>query len=190
MNNFNILHLMSRSLQKKKINIFTAFPITLTARPDNLTISETWLPVINKEYFQLPGFHSYHLVINSRTQGGVSIFVCNHIKSIQIEELRMLNDFIKTNTIRINIHSATYILCTIQRHHSIHEAVEYFDILCTLLRNDVMRNNKIVITGDLNMNLLDNTTHYETNDYLAALKIYNFFRSHLQTYQISRQFNP
>ena len=64
-NNLNILHINSRSLPKNFDNI-TAFLNTLITPPDILAVTETWLTDINKEYFQLTGYHSYHLVRNRR----------------------------------------------------------------------------------------------------------------------------
>ena len=105
-----------------------------------------------------------------------SIYVSNHIKSVQIKELTLLNEHIEINTIRITVNSTTYILCDIYRPHSKHEDVEEFtDVLSTVLQKNTIKNEKVIIIGDLNINILEHTTHNATNNYLAALQIYSFF---------------
>ena len=72
--------------------------------------------------------------------------------------------------------SGTYIQCSIYRPHSKHEVVkELTDTLCTLLQDDIIKNDKVIVIGDLNINLLEHATHNATNNDLAALQIYNFF---------------
>lgn len=174
-NNLSILHINSRSLPKNFDNI-TAFLNSLIPPPNILAITETWLSDLNKNYFQLSGYHTYHLVRHTRSRGGVSVFISNNIQSMQINELTIVNDNIEINTTRITINSATYILCTIYRPHSKHEAIDQFtDIICTLLQRDIIKNNKVIMIGDLNINLLEHTTHNPTNNYLAALQLYNFY---------------
>ena len=135
------MHINSRSLPRNFDHI-TAFLNTLSTPPDILSITETWLSENNKEHFQLPGYHSFHLVRNIRTQGGVSVFVANSIKSLQIKELTILNDNIEINTLRITFNSSSYIICTIYRPHSKYEAVQEFtDTLCSLLQKNMIKNN-------------------------------------------------
>ena len=62
------------------------------------------------------------------------------------------------------------------RPHSKHENIEAFtDNLFTLLQRDEIKKNNIIIIGDININLLEHTTHTATNNYLAALQTINFF---------------
>ena len=141
-----------RSLLKFFYNI-TAFLNTLTTAPDILAVTETWLSDINKEYFQLSGYHSYHLVRDRRAQGGVSVDNKNYYELSYI-----------------------YSMFNMYRPHSKYEAVEEFtDTVCKLLQKDNIKNNQVIIIGDRNINLLEHTRHNATHNYLAALQIHNFF---------------
>ena len=172
---FNVLHINSRSLPKN-IDHIIAFLNTLVTPPDILAVTETWLSNINKDFFQLSGYHSYHLVRNTRAQGGVSVFISDKIQSSQVKEMTMINSNIEINTIKVTINSTSYFICTIYRPHSKHEGIEEFtDILSTLLQKDNVKKCNTVIIGDLNINLLEHTTHNATNNYLAALQTMNFF---------------
>ena len=165
----------SRSLPKN-IDKITAFLNCLSASPDILAFTETWLTDNNKHLYQLPSYHSYHLTRNTRTQGGVSVFISNKLNIEQISELTIANGDIEINTIKINTSSTNLIICTIYRPHSKHIAVEEFDnILNTLLHSDIIKTAKIIIIGDLNINLLEHTTHPPTNNFLINLQALNFF---------------
>ena len=170
----NILHINSRSLPRNIDNI-VAFLNSLITPPDILVVTETWLSDRNKDFFQLPGYHSYHLVRNVRAHGGVSIFISNKIESSQLKELTVINDNIEINTTRVSIDSITYVICAIYRPNSKHEGIEAFtDNLFALLHKDNVMKNNIVIIGDININLLEHMTHTATNNYLAALQTINF----------------
>ena len=173
MTNLNIMHINSRSLSKNSDNI-SSFLKSLQTPPDILTITETWLNINNKHLYDFPGYHSYHLIRNTRPQGGVSIFVSNTLQSEQIENLTIVNESIEINTIKINSDSLNILICGIYRPNSKHIAVEEFaDILIALL-SDAAKNNNLVILGDFNINLLEHTTHVPTNNFLMNIQSLNF----------------
>ena len=174
-NKINILHINSRSLPKNIDNII-AFLATLSTTPDILAVTETWLTNINKQLHQLPGYHSYHLVRTNRAHGGVTIYISNKLQSQQIPDLTLINDDIEINTVEITSETLSFILCAIYRPHSKHELVEEFtNTLSALLRRDAATNKKLILIGDLNINLLEHTTHTPTNNFLATLQTLNFF---------------
>ena len=171
----NVLHVNARSVPKNFDNI-TAFLNSLFTFPDILSVTETWLTDTNKDLFQLPGYYSYHLTRTVRPHGGVSVFISNSIQSQQIPECTMTNEDIEINTVKIFTSSETYILCSIYRPHSKYIAVEEFtNILCSLLETTTLKRNKIIIMGDLNINLLEHATHNPTNNFLASLQAMNFY---------------
>ena len=174
-NKLNIVHMNSRSLPKNFDKI-TAFLSCLSTPPDILAFTETWLTDNNKHLYQLPGYHSYHLIRNTRTQGGVSVFISNKLNTEQLCELTIINEDIEINTIKINNIFQNTIICAIYRPHSKHILVEEFsNILSTLLHKDILKHTKIMIIGDLNINLLEHTTHPPTNNFLINLQALNFF---------------
>ncbi len=80
------------------------------------------------------------------------------------------------NSIKITSKSLNFIVCTIYRPHSKHVAVQDFtDLLVSLLHKDDLKNSKIVLLGDININLLEHKTHAHTNNFLTTLQASNFF---------------
>ena len=64
--------------------------------------TETWLTNNNTHLIHLDNYCSYHLVRQTRPQGGVSVFVSNNIRSEQSDELNIINEHIEINTIKLN----------------------------------------------------------------------------------------
>lgn len=173
-NNINIFHMNSRSLTKNFDKI-TAFLNSLTTPPDIIAITETWLTNTNKHLYQLPGYLSSHLTRNIRPHGGVSVFISNELQSEQIHDLTIIHENLEINTVKITTNSTSYFICAIYRPHSKHINVQEFtNTLCTLLQKDIIKNKKVIIIGDLNINLLEHTTHQPTNNFLASLQTINF----------------
>ena len=171
----NILHINARSLPKNFDNI-VAFLNTLNSAPDVLAITETWLNKNNKHLYQLIGYHSFHLVRSNRVHGGVTVFISNKLLSEQLNDLTLINDQIEINSIKITSNTTSIIVCAVYRPHSKHEYIEEFcNNLCTLLQSNTLKNKKIILIGDLNINLLEHTTHNPTNNFLATLQTMNLF---------------
>ncbi len=174
-NNLNIMHMNARSIPKNFDQI-TAFLNCLNTFPHVLAITETWLTDNNKLFHQLDGYHSYHLTRDQRAQGGVSIYLANALQTEQIHELTIINEHIEIVTVIITSQSINYVVCAIYRPKSKHDAVnEFSDILVSLLQKEVLKNSKIIIIGDLNINLLEHTTHAPTNNFITSLQTINFF---------------
>ncbi len=164
----------ARSLTKNFDNI-TAFLNSLSTTPDIIAITETWLTSSNTYLYQLPGYLSFHITRDHKLHGGISVFISNHLESEQLHEITFINENIEINTVKITTNLTSYILCTIYRPHSKHTNVEEFtNTLYTILQNDIIKNKKVIITGDLNINLLEHTTHQQTNNFLATLQSINF----------------
>ena len=104
------------------------------------------------------------------------IVISDKLHSDQISELTMISDNVKINSIKIKFIHIDFVECAIYRPHSKHIAVEEFtNLLNTFLLNDEIKNSKIIIIGDLDINLLEHTTHPPTNNFLVNLQALNFF---------------
>ena len=169
----NIIHLNSRSLPKNYDNIVSLFN-SLHSPPDIIAVTETWLTDTNKNLFEFSGYHSYHLVRNTRQHGGVSIFTSKTLHSQQIEDLTIVNDQIEINTVKINTDSHDILICATYRPNSKHIAVEEFTQVINTFLENIAKNNKIVLVGDFNINLLEHSTHIPTNNFLANVQAINF----------------
>ena len=83
-----IFHINSRSLSKNIDNI-QSFLKYLNSSPDIIPVTETWLTENNKHLHEFPGYHSYHLIRNTRAQGSVTVYVSDNLKSEQQYDLIM-----------------------------------------------------------------------------------------------------
>ena len=168
-----VLHINSRSLSKNIDNIQSLLKC-LNSFPDIIAITETWLTNDNKHLHDLPGYHSYHLVRNTRAQGGVSIYVSENLNSEQHCDLTFINSDIELNSVKITTTFYSFLVCAIYRPNSKHIAVNEFTNILTALLNDTAKQNKIVLIGDFNINLLEHTSHTPTNNFLANIQALSF----------------
>ena len=171
----NILHINIRSI-KYKIDTLKAFIHSLPKTPDILAITETWLNDTNKTQIQLDGYISHHLVRTNREHGGISLFIKDNLDAELLEQHTFINDDLEICTIKLKTPNMNYLISTIYRPHSKHEQVsEFTTILNNLLLTDTFKNNNTIILGDLNVNLLEHSTHPPTNNFLNTMQSLNYF---------------
>ena len=77
-------------------------------------------------------------------------------------------------TLKINTGTLDILICAIYRPNSKHIAVEEFTQVINTLLEVKAKNNKIVLVGDFNINLLEHSTHIPTNNFLANIQAINF----------------
>ena len=173
-NFFKILHINACCLTNKFDNIKVMLK-SLKSQPDVLCITETWLESNNKDYFKLKGYSVFHLTRTSRTHGGIAVFVKSDIKVSRIHELSFINDDIEILTIELALMNKKYNILTIYRPQTKHHRImEFIDIMNEILINPNIKNNNMIILGDLNINLLEYTTHSNTNSFLTYMQSLNF----------------
>ena len=171
----NILHINSRSLPRNFDEMLTLLN-SFSTYPDILGITKTWLSNINKDHYHISGYHSYHLTRSLRPHGGVTLFVSNKLQSDQLTNFTIINDDIEINTVKITSNNFNFIVRAIYRPNSKHIGVDEFtNTLTSLLYKDHLRKNKVIIIGDLNINLLEHTSHTPTNNFLSSLQSIIFF---------------
>lgn len=98
------MHINSRSLSITSDNI-QSFLTSLYSPPDVLTMTEAWLSDRSKHLHEIISYHSYHLVIITRAQGGVTAYAFYLLNSEQLDDLDAVNDLIEINTVKITTHS-------------------------------------------------------------------------------------
>lgn len=117
---------MNRKSLPKNFDKITVFLNCLSTSPDIRVFTVTWLTDHNKHLYQLPCYHSDHLIRNTRSQGGVSVFISNKLNTEHISKLTTANKDIGINTIKIYISSFNSFICTIYRPHGNQLAVDEF----------------------------------------------------------------
>ena len=127
---------------------------SLTSVPDVIILTETWLSELSKPYAELEGYNSYHQVREERRSGGVSIFCRQDLNVETLDHLSVCNQTIETMTINIVFPGDKIALVAVYRPHS--GTIENFSHqLHGILHNNSIANQKTVIAGDLNINLLN-----------------------------------
>ena len=174
-NQLNLLHMNPMSIQNKKDSISAIFK-TLKRPPDVLCITESWLKESNANFCNIPNYSAYHVCRKTRLHGGVSIFVANHLQVSQLSNLSFIHHDIEINTICITYPTTSYIICTIYRPHSKTERVDNFtSILSEILCMNELKNKKVILIGDLNIDLLQHHNDAPTGNFLSTMQTLNFF---------------
>lgn len=170
----SIFHVNTRSLSKnydKLISLLTSLP----KFPDILCLSETWLKPDSAPLHDIPGFNSYH-TFRHDGYGGVAVYVKDSIPSTPITEYCISDENIELCTIKVTVGSITYIISSLYRPHSKHHQIkEFSDLMDDLLSRDIFTNNKSIIAGDFNINLLEHNDHLPTNNFLSMMQSCNYF---------------
>ena len=174
-NILSIMHMNTRSLQFKldQINIFFA---SLKKIPDVFCITESWLTDSNINIAKIDGFTGYHIIRPAgHEHGGVSCFVNNALESELLEKFSFVNEFIEICTVRVKSNEESFIISAIYRPSSKHIDVDIFENrLSSLLKNNIFKKNKHVLLGDLNINLLEFTTHPATNQFITSIQNHRY----------------
>ncbi len=169
----NIFHVNTRSLNKnydKLISLITSLPKI----PDILCLSETWFSPNTAPLHEINGFKSYH-TFRPVGYGGVAIYVKDSISSSPQIDYCMCTDNIELCTVKITVGNTSYVISSLYRPHSKHHQVkEFTDLMDELLSQNFFMNNKCIITGDFNINLLEHNDHPPTNNFLSMMQSCNY----------------
>ena len=141
------------------IDEFLATFGALERKPDIVILTETWLNEYNCSGANIDGYRSYHTLRDSHTGrgGGVSIFVDQNLCSVHLVKLSLSCSSIETTVISVTLSSCVFTFVAVYRPHC--GTVENFvDRLCEIVCDQSLQNKKIVLLGDMNINLcLDNS---------------------------------
>ena len=119
--------------------------------PEILVFSETWFN--NSNVTEIPGYKSFHTFRTGRS-GGVSIFVKNNFLSHKLEEISYASSDIEICSVDVVMGGASWCLLGIYRPVNGNQESFMHEIENILQNNSALRNRKILILGDININLL------------------------------------
>lgn len=162
----SIIHFNARSLQHNSQQI-EQYLLILNNPFDIVAISETWQTDNNTVDTFLPNFVSFHTNRTSRG-GGVSIFVKNSLPATRIDNLSFtVDDLLECVTVEIasKTERNTVISCTYRKPGTdILKFTEHFERYIERLKN-----KKLYLCGDFNINLLKHETHQPTKQFIDSL---------------------
>lgn len=190
---FSVLHLNVRSLPKNHERMLH-FISSLNYEFSVIALTETWLTEQSKELglYELHSYNSTHFVRQSRSGGGVSIFVhkdldfiIRHDLAVKLNETEIESVFIE---ILSDSRTKNLIIGSIYRPPNT-DIVNFNQCFSSTLEL-INRENKICsILGDFNINLFNKETHSATDDFLNYLNE-NFFSPQLPNQQESQNVLP
>ena len=103
------------------------------------------------------------------------MYVSNKLNSMQIKPLSQVTNLMEILTIKCSIGDQSFIVCSIYRPDSKYNNVDKFtNELLNILNDKQLKNEDIIVIGDLNINLLEHQTHQPTNDFINAMQAMNF----------------
>lgn len=171
---FNIFSTNSRSLPKHKSDYDVLFhAINSNHEFHLLSFTETWL---NSNLENLVDFDGYKSIYKhkhpNKEGGGIAMYVKADIEYITRPDLQLPTEkslLYDSICIEIKTHTRNIIVFTIYRtpsHNSIHELTSDLN---SILEKANTENKDIIITGDLNIDLLKYTVHNPTTLFLDML---------------------
>ena len=163
--NFNI-----RSFNSNSDSFFSSFEND-NKMPEVFVLTETWFTEDNGGA-ELLGYKGYHTIrCNGRRSGGVSIYIKDTLKSKLIPSLCFSNSSIELCTAEIVAESgeSIFVLGIYRPHGNIDIFTENLGVV---LDNPLFRNKQLILLGDLNVNILNDST--ESNLFLNLMQSYYF----------------
>ena len=137
--------------------------------PEIVALTETWFSQGNTR--DLKSFSCYHVYRTDQRSGGVSVYVSTRLKSKIIPELSFISVTIEICTILVGIgRSSFYVICIYRPHSDTRE--NFINCLSRILENPILNNRKIVLLGDINLNILDSDQN--VNNYLNLMHSHSF----------------
>ena len=156
-----------RSFSANQETLFTLLG-SLVSYPNIIVLTETWFTDNFK--FEIDGYNGYHVVREeNRRSGGVSVYVSKALESQILPEISLTNNGIEICSVKVNLGLEIWYLLSIYRPHS-GTPEEFLQNITEILDFPQIQNRKIMITGDLNIDLLKECP--------SAEDTINFFQSY------------
>ena len=152
----NILHMNVRSCNRN-LDELIAFIEMVKMKFSILVLSETWIKDVHS-HINIPGFVAYHSTRKgNRRGGGVSIFVDRQIDSTELPNFFINNDVFDCAGIRATIGRETINIIGVYRpprSSDGNQTLDRFNSLFSDLMQNLKPNERNLIVGDFNVNLL------------------------------------
>ena len=165
-----MLNILSYNIRSFRKNSDAFLPIIESSTPQVLILSETWFT----DSFQPPinNYIGYHTIRSERQSGGVSVYIGDSLHSRKIPQLSFINNNIEICTVEITLNNEAIFIMGIYRPHS--GTIEAFTgELAGVLQNSLLRNRRCCITGDLNINLLQENIH--NTQFVDTMQSHHYF---------------
>lgn len=168
--NLSIVQLNVRSL-KKNFEHFKTFLHTFKSLPQIVTLSETWLKEDEDKFYNLPNYKFLSLPRENKIGGGVGIYISDQIPyKIRTDFMSDLSDVCEYIAIEITCNLTNPIILISMYRAPNSDLIKFNQKFNKLLEKISLESHKkIIVAGDLNINLLKYDQHHNTEDFFNCL---------------------
>ena len=153
----NIIHLNIRSCNKK-MDEFVTFLEAVKMKFSVIVLSETWIKDSLND-INIPGYVSYHSTrIGNRRGGGVTILIDRNIESVEIPRFLINNEILDCTGVKASFGNEIVNIIGVyrpQRSSDGQQTLDRFNALFPDLLRSLRPNERNLIVGDFNVNLLN-----------------------------------
>jgi len=150
---------------------FVSFLNCQLVTPDVIVLTETWFKD-DTDTVEIDGYTGLHTIRREGRGGGVSVYTSNKFCAVKIDDCSVCDKTVESCAVRISIGSESYFVLAIYRPHS-DTILNFGNRLDEMLQGSNLGNSKTVLTGDLNINLL-NEECVDTCSFITMLQTMNF----------------
>ena len=177
--NFTILYVNCRSLKANFRNLLL-FLESLNHRFDVIGLCETWLNDDDHAYFNINGYTANFVSRNHKIGGGVALYTKSNYSVNCLEKISASqpiydnHDTVETVFIELDTSSnvnKTVIGCV---YNPPNKCITKFNDYIESILNK-LKNKKVYIGGDFNINLLNNETHIPTSQFVDTMLRNGFY---------------
>ena len=168
----NALNILSYNIRSLNCNYATSLlPIIDKNPPLAMVLTETWLKDDTNSNV-IEGFSAFHTMRTARRSGGVSIYIKSEYNASQLSQFSYVNLDIEVCVVKVEIGGKMLFIIGIYRPHT--GTIENFtQELESIIKNSSFKNMHCLITGDFNIDLLNQNT--ETTKFTSILQSSHYF---------------
>lgn len=170
--NESCLTVISQNIRSVNKNIID-FKVTLNRSNldfDLIVLSECWLKGCDA-IPELDGYSTYYTKEHINQNSGVIAYVRTNLSNVSVHEPSLL----EADCLVVRIDNTTFIC--IYRSPSFHSADRFLQSLDNLL-NDLKHTTNIIILGDINIDISNNTNDAKADEYLDLLAMHHLIPGH------------
>ena len=171
----SIIHFNARSLSKNLSDI-KGFLSGLNHSFDIIAISETWLDAENLQSINIEGYKVTHQLRVDKKGGGCAIFVKNCYKSNVVKNMSdSVNEVLESCTVELCVEKGKNIVVSCVYRTPGSTVCVFIEKVEEMLENIKNTNKICYLCGDININLLNTSSHTESNNFIDTLYSYGLY---------------
>ena len=171
-NYFSIFCMNVRSCRKNFPSVLS-FLNVLNHKFTIIILVETWLMADNDFTFYIPGYKNIN-IYKSNFSGGIKVFYLDYLNVEVLNELTIVNDTMQVLTFNLKGPTYSYILVTIYKPPSSNYRIFHDEFFGSVIEN-IPPNSKILIAGDLNLNLLNPLALPHIDEFVSCMLGFGYF---------------